>query len=268
MINLRLGYVALIAFLPSCMTTYEFPVQVLREPAIGLQSLSLSHHVGAIRILAADVKDIEIRTHPRVRALSRSRAEGILDGTELVTKRNGGELEVRWSPSNWRPEGFAADLDISLPSDLALTIRSKVGDVEVLGLDAPLQITLAVGDIDVRESRCSRLEAHVAIGDITVDADLAWIKLTGDVGDVEATVGPGLREAQLQTDIGDVVLSVPEGMPAHVLDATTDLGHVAVPRTDYSGESSGHDSPRIHLQSSTGDVAMRRNHKTWPSRFD
>jgi hypothetical protein len=148
-----------------------------------------------------------------------------------------------------------ADLRVSVPAGVGVTVRADSGDVSARGIDVPsAHANSDSGDVRLELAGRPRLAwAHTDSGDVdVVAAASAGIDAQSDSGDVTVDSALRARRINARTDSGDVVVSVPRG--EYAVDTHTDSGDTklddGVSRNDRAARS-------IQARTDSGDVDVR-----------
>ena len=188
--------------------------------------LEVSVHGGDIVVRAWNRNTVSVTSDPDVRLdVSRSRSA------------------IRISPSGRHGEPVAADLAISVPAWMAVTLDAVESDVSVSGTQAPVSITTVQGDIDVTGGNgiisLNSVEGAVSLkgarGRFALESVNDDVTLVDSQGDVKA-----------ETVNGDITL---ESVDAAEVDAGTVNGDIV-----YRGTIQ--QTGRYHLATHNGDVTV------------
>lgn len=123
---------------------------------------------------------------------------------------------------------------LHIPTDAAVSLRTGVGGLAVVGVAGTVRAQTDVGDITAVDVRAEVVELRSSVG--TLVADLA--------------VAPSSLVAASST--GDVRVTVPGGGTAYDLRATTAIGTVTT--AVHTDSRSPH---RLEVSASIGDVTVR-----------
>ena len=199
---------------------------------------------GAVRVSTGDIKQVEIRvvyTGYKLDRDLRVTTQQNGDSVEVVAKTSGGSF---W---NWGVRHTSLRVEVHMPKDADLTVRSGDGSVEADSINGNIEVTTGDGSITVQGAK-GNIRFHTGDGHIeargldgTVDAssgdghinlegrfDGLTIK-TGD-GSVTARAAAGSKMAapwSLHSGDGSVDLEVPGDLQANV-DASTHDGHISM----------------------------------------
>jgi hypothetical protein len=197
---------------------------------------------GAVRVSTGDIKQVEIRVVYSGYKLDRDlhvSSEQNGDAVEIVAKTSGG-----WG---WGPRHTSLRVEVHMPKNADLNVRSGDGSVEADSINGNVDITAGDGSVTAQSLKGS-MRFHTGDGHIegrgldgTVDASSGdgHISLegrfdglnirTGD-GSVNARASAGSKVASgwsIHTGDGSVDLEVPGDLAAN-LDASTQDGHISL----------------------------------------
>ena len=210
----------------------------------GHASVKVQTDDGAVRVSTGDIKQVEVRVVYSGYKLDRDlrvSSEQNGDSVDIVAKTSGGGF---W---NWGVRHSSLRVEVHMPKDADLSVRSGDGSVEADSINGNVDVTAGDGSITVQSVKGS-MRFHTGDGHIegrgldgTVDASSGdgHINLegrfdgltirTGD-GSVNARAGAGSKVAQawsIHTGDGSVDLEVPGDLAAN-LDASTHDGHISL----------------------------------------
>jgi hypothetical protein len=217
--------------------------------ASGATELEVDARAGFLRIEGSDSLS-EVRIDGQACASK----ESLLDGIELVTRRQGDRLIVRVEIDNnwgWGNNYARLDLTLEVPDSLALSVDDSSGEAEIFG----------VASIDLRDSSGSIDIAEVA-GDVRIRDSSGEIELRRVGGSVrlrDSSGGIDIRDVSQNVEIeedgsgeiyiagveGDVVVGSDGSGGISIRDVT---GHVTI-GSDGSGS--------IRVTSVGGDFTVR-----------
>ena len=210
----------------------------------GHARVSIQTDDGGVRVSTGDIKQVEIRVIYSGYKLDRDlrvSTEQNGDSVEVLAKTSGGGF---W---NWGVRHSSLRVEVHMPKDADLTVRSGDGSVEADSINGNVDVTTGDGSITVQGAK-GNIRFHSGDGHIeargldgTVDAssgdghinlqgrfDSLNIK-TGD-GSVTARAEAGSKVASswsIRTGDGSVDLEVPGDLQAN-LDASTHDGHISM----------------------------------------
>jgi DUF4097 and DUF4098 domain-containing protein YvlB len=172
----------------------------------------------------------------RVTASSQDNADAALDDfiiTLAVDATDATLANLTFNAPTNTPEIFTADVEVTVPAGLDLTIDAQNGTIRVTGNAGPTAVTLDNGSVTVMEQ----------VGDTTATVDNGAINIESQDGNVDAQLGNGPIEIQAQpgddgsvdanTNVGNIDIQVPADFAAE-LSLQTDLGAVSADLTSFA----------------------------------
>ena len=249
-----------------------------------LPAVSVADHVhvhvavddGSVRVSTADIAQVEMR----VESSGYDRERDL----ELSLTRHDREVEVvartheRWRLFDLRRRSLR--VEIVVPRDADLDVRSGDGAVELEGLAGSVDVHTGDGSVDVRGARGrirlstgdgsihardldGRVEVSSGDGSVNLDGRFDVLSAETSDGKLVANARPGSRVVQpwhLHTGSGSVALGVPPDLGGHI-DASTGDGSVrsTIPRVRVEESHAEGDihggGPAIIVR--TGDGSIR-----------
>jgi Putative adhesin len=199
---------------------------------------------GAVRVSTGDIKQVEIRvvyTGYKLDKDLRLSTEQNGDSVEVIAKTSGGGF---WS---WGPRHSSLRVEVHMPKDADLSVRSGDGSVEADSINGNVDVTAGDGSITVQSLK-GTMRFHTGDGHIegrgldgTVDASSGdgHVSLQGRFDGLTIRTGDGSVNTQaeagskivtawsIHTGDGSVDLEVPGDLAAD-LDASTQDGHISL----------------------------------------
>jgi Toastrack DUF4097 len=199
---------------------------------------------GGVRVSTGDIKQVEIRVVYSGYKLDRDlrvSTEQNGDSVEITAKTGGGTF---W---NWGVRHASLRVEVHMPKDADLSVRSGDGSVEADSINGNVDVTTGDGSITVQGARGNihfrsgdgHIEARGLDGTVDAQSGDGHISLegrfdglsirTGD-GSVTARAATGSKVASnwtIHTGDGSVDLEVPGDLAAN-LDASTHDGHISL----------------------------------------
>jgi len=141
----------------------EGPAATQRSTIAEVADLTIHTDFEEVRVFAADRRDVGVELSVSARMLRRNRPELAVDrdGAAVTLRVGGNDLPISRASVDWGPK-----LTLSVPADVALTVRTVSGAVVVQGL------------------RSDRLEVFTAEGDVFVGDCAAPLHVAGGSGSV------------------------------------------------------------------------------------
>jgi hypothetical protein len=147
-------------------------------------------------------------------------------------------------------------IDVTVPRDVKLDLRSSAGNVHIDRVTAPAQLYSANGSIVV-DAADAPLTANADFGDVTVAAAHTMLELSCGQGNVSATLDLGWQGnlVRLEASQGNLTLSVPPDFRARYdLTAAAGSVHNALPSVPHA--------PLVFMLSQKGDVTVKMRQKS------
>ena len=199
---------------------------------------------GAVRVSTGDIKQVEVRvvyTGYKLDKDLRVSSEQNGDSVQIVAKTSGGGL---W---NWGVRHASLRLEVHMPKDADLSVKSGDGSVEADSISGNVDMTAGDGSITVQSIKGNmrfhtgdghiegrgldgKVDASSGDGHINLEGRFDGLTIhTGD-GSVNARAGAGSKIVSawsIHTGDGSVDLEVPGDLAAN-LDASTHDGHISL----------------------------------------
>lgn len=161
-----------------------------------LEELELTSGIGDVTIAArSGLKEvaIEVVLTPRRGGFfsSKRKAERDVEAASLDVSVKNDRLQLEIEPTDDEDRRFEERWNIELPSHLRLRLEHGVGDIEIRGAAAGVELDSGVGDVEVT----------VVEGDITIDLGVGQAVVRGPAamyGDAEAAGGVGSARITVQ----------------------------------------------------------------------
>jgi hypothetical protein len=174
--------------------------------ASGATELEVEARAGFLRIEGSQGLD-EVRIDGRACASK----DSLLDGIELIARREGSRLIVRveiddnWS---WGNQYARLDLTLEVPASLALTVDDSSGEVDILGV-ASIDLSDSSGSIDIAD-----VAGDVRIRDSSGEIELS--RVGGSVRLRDSSGGIDIRNVSRNVEIeedgsGEIYIAGVEG---------------------------------------------------------
>ncbi len=171
-----------------------------------------------------------------------------VEGTSTPTYEvKNGVLVVKQKHPKRHPDGdHNCEILITLPKDVNLDKCS---------------IDSNVGDIRVKEMKCSELSAESDVGDIYFgNSDVGAADLQADVGNIELT-DCNFTNLEIDSDVGDIEVSTDMDLSDYSFDLKSDVGKVRVNGDNHNKkfEHHGSNAYRIKAEASVGEIEITMN---------
>jgi DUF4097 and DUF4098 domain-containing protein YvlB len=195
---------------------------------------------GAVRVSTGDIKQVEIRvvyTGFKLDKDLRVSSEQNGDSVDVVAKTSG----------NWGVRHCSLRVEVQMPKDADLSVKSDDGSVEADSINGNVDITAGDGTITVQNLKGNMrfragdgpieargldgtLDASSGDGPISVEGRFDGLSIKTVDGSVTARAAAGSKVSSawsIQTGDGSVDLEVPGDLAAN-LDARTHDGHISL----------------------------------------
>jgi hypothetical protein len=196
---------ALLLLATACSPVTAAPVRIERRSSSypGVTELVVDHQAGSITITRGDQVEVD-------RTVTRTARK---EPAETI-EQSGSELTVgAVCPPSRIADACAVDYRITVPGDVAVTVRAAANPVTVAGLSAPVDVTTGTGAIRL-DGIDADVRATTKAGPITIIQDqAAQIVASTDSGAVFID-GPGPVIASATS--GDIRVAVAGGRPCAV----------------------------------------------------
>ncbi|HEY4127701.1 MAG TPA: DUF4097 family beta strand repeat-containing protein [Gammaproteobacteria bacterium] len=143
------------------------------------------------------------------------------------------------------------DYVVHVPKGVRVVVDNKVGMIEAAGVDAPLTLESASGDIKSSKGGDS-LVADTGSGDVTVEDQTGSVQMDSGSGDLEVSNQKG-GDVKIKTGSGDVKLEE----VASAVTGSTGSGDVELRKFTGSGADLDTGSGDITLQDVSGSLNLR-----------
>lgn len=212
-----------------------------------INAVSVNLPPGDWTITGADADQALVTGGIEVRGRSTELAETGAAGARVVYTVENGTLHIGMDIPGYAAGGFTdvqvrSDATITLPRKLALTVESRLGDVDVSGFLAGLTVSSSVGDVVVRDIT-GKVDVEVSTGYVRVEDVRGALDVEASTGTVEVVRVSG--DVRVDGQTGRIRVSEPGA--AVYIDVST--GSCVV-------ESSSPVAGQWSVESTTGSVAV------------
>lgn len=213
----------------------------------------------------------------------------VVDVPPLLAKDSPGTgFAIKLGPISFSTQATRVDVEIDLPHDADIKVKTKSGDISVSGeagsvtakagsgdvtLEHTQQIHLATGSGDVSVRSCRGGSATTGSGDISIQEvsghELHCRAGSGDIrlphtltqkstaatgsGDIALHLGEGIFEGKSGT--GDIDVTVPTGVPVW-LDLSSGTGRVTKDIESVGAPEEGQPHLRVKAKSGVGSIRV------------
>jgi hypothetical protein len=145
---------------------------------------------GDISVRSSDDAEIRVSAKKGVKTWSEKEADRIAKPVSVEVVKNGDTFEVRPRGYDWSDSRIDVDLEVSVPKQSPLTVKTDKGDVQVSDMTADIGVADQNGDVEIRNIAGDVLiEMHK--GDVKVNDSEGDVKVSGKGGEIDVTNAAG-----------------------------------------------------------------------------
>jgi hypothetical protein len=207
--------------------------------------------VGSAVSIETGSTDVEVRSEDVREITVNRRVERNALGSDPKDEYEDGKLRIKDTGCGFLSFGCDTDYVVTVPKDLAVTIKTSSGDLKVTGL----------GGTTTLKSSSGRIKADAVTGDLAMDTSSGNLEATGlsggsvtgksSSGSVELEFVKAPTKVEARTSSGDVSVLLPRGDETYRVDADTKSGD------ESTRVKSDPASTRIiTLETSSGDATV------------
>jgi len=145
---------------------------------------------GDISVRGSDDSEIRVTAKRTVHAWSESEADRVAKNIAVEIAKNGDGFEVRPKGYDLGDSRISMDLEVSVPKNSSLTVKTDRGDVTVSGISADVNVTDLRGDVDVRGTT-GDVSVEMHRGDAKIEDTHGDVKVSGKGGEIEVDGASG-----------------------------------------------------------------------------
>lgn len=149
--------------------------------------ISIRNGRGDISVHSSDESRIRVSGKKNIKTWNDADADRIASSISVAVVPNGDGYEIRPVGSDSR---VSLDMEISVPSKAALTIRGEKGDVSVSEMAKSVSVSTGTGDIEVHGTG-GDVTTETRKGDVKVSNTKGNVKVTGHGGEVNVSGATG-----------------------------------------------------------------------------
>lgn len=146
-------------------------------------------------------------------------------------------------------EPCSARYTVSTPSEGAMAVRTRAGDVRVEDLEGAVSVVTDAGDVAL-EGLYGGAEVVTGAGDVVGSVEAGAVVVVSGAGDVSLTLEQAVEPVEVSTGAGDVVLEVAPG--AWRVDVRTQAGDVVLDGVWHDASA----NRWLHLETGAGDIVV------------
>lgn len=220
--------------------------EVRRVPASSPSRLELETQIGNTVIIGSNVQEVQVRATRRGRGVSMEAAAEDLRRLQLEVAQQQDRVVVtarRAETSVAPPHSGSIDLEVTVPTETALTVRALLGNVRLADIHGPIKLVSNLGNLEASGLE-GDLDVTAKMGNIEItDASIArTLRLVNDMGQVGFQGElPAQGEGEIQTRMGNVRVELPSANSAAV-EAGVKMGKI---HSDFPGDISGSPSGNL-----------------------
>ena len=165
---------------------YSYDVEVAPKTIPANTHVFVHNGRGDISVRSSDDAEIRVSAKKGVKTWSEQEADRIAKPVSVEVVKNGDTYEVRPSGYDLSDARISVDLEVSVPKNSPLTVKTDKGDVQVSDMTADIGVTDQNGDVEVRNIAGEVLiEMHK--GDVKVNDSKGDVKVSGKGGEIDVT---------------------------------------------------------------------------------
>jgi DUF4097 and DUF4098 domain-containing protein YvlB len=145
---------------------------------------------GDISVRASDDEQIHLVAKKSVRTWSQGEADRLAKKVSAEIAQNGDAFEVRPAGYDLSDARLSVDLDVSIPKNSPLTVKTEKGDVTISELSTDVTVTNQKGDVDLRNIT-GDISVEMRDGDVKASDISGNVKVSGKGGEVEVNEASG-----------------------------------------------------------------------------
>jgi DUF4097 and DUF4098 domain-containing protein YvlB len=169
---------------------FDFDLDVAPKAVPADARIAIRIGKGNVSVRASNELQIRVSGKKNVKAWSERDAQHLANPVSVEIVQNGDGYEIHPAGSNSHDSRVSMDLDVSIPKNSLLTVRSEKGDVTVSDMGKPVAINGTNGDIEVRDT-AGDVDIDTRKGDIKVLDTKGNVKISGRGGEVNVSTATG-----------------------------------------------------------------------------
>ena len=228
--------------------TYSFDLYVEPKAILARAPVVVKTVRGEITVRGSDEPQIRITATKKVRSWTEEEAGRIAKPVSVEISQKGGGYEVQPSGFDQRDARIDVDMEVSVPKQCALTVKTDKGDVAVSDLTADVVVADQSGDVQVR-SIVGAVSVDMRDGDAKVYDTKGDVKISGKGGEIEVIGATG--NLTVDGDFYGPVRADKVSKVVRLVSAKTDLTLSSL--TGHMETGSGN----LDLVDASGNVVLR-----------
>lgn len=203
---------------------------------------------GDVTVRASDDSEIRVSAKKNIRTWSETQAERIAKPVTVQISQNGDGFEVHPNGYDQSDSRISADLEVAVPKNSALTVKTDKGDVVISDMNSGATVSDLNGDVEVRSTN----------GDVTLEMRKGVVKVEDTKGNVRVSGKGG--EIEVNNATGSLTVEGDFYGPVRADHVTKGVRMVSA-KTDLTVSSlAGHleaGSGNLDLVDAPGNVELR-----------
>ena len=172
--------------------------------------IRLEFPVGELKVVATDEPHVRFDLKVRCKSGSDEHCEEIANRLILDSDDTGGTLHLKLHKyPQWNNHGMEVMGQLSVPRTMPVEVEMGVGELDITGLEGDLDVTLGVGQADIRalRAKASHVSVDTGIGDAEIQGGGSDTHSRGFIGSHSVwTDGPGRGAVRLHVGVGDATV--------------------------------------------------------------
>src|SRR5208283_5311079 len=165
---------------------YSYDVEVAPKTIPANTHVFVHNGRGDISVRSSDDAQIRVSAKKGVKTWSEEEAGRMAKPVSVEVVKNGDTYEVRPSGYDLSDARISVDLEVAVPRNSPLTVKTDKGDVTVSDMTADIGVTDQNGDVEIRNIGGDvSIEMHK--GDVKVNDAKGDVKVSGKGGEIDVT---------------------------------------------------------------------------------
>ena len=165
---------------------YSYNVEVAPKTIPANTHVFVHNGRGDISVRSSDDAQIRVSAKKGVKTWSEEEAGRMAKPVSVEVVKNGDTYEVRPSGYDLSDARISVDLEVAVPRNSPLTVKTDKGDVTVSDMSADIGVTDQNGDVEIRNIGGDvSIEMHK--GDVKVNDAKGDVKVSGKGGEIDVT---------------------------------------------------------------------------------
>ena len=165
---------------------YSYDLEVAPKTIPANTHVFVHNGRGDISVRSSDDAQIRVSAKKGVKTWREEEAERMAKPVSVEVVKNGDTYEVRPSGYDLSDARISVDLEVAVPRNSPLTVKTDKGDVTVSDMSADIGVTDQNGDVEIRNIGGDvSIEMHK--GDVKVNDAKGDVKVSGKGGEIDVT---------------------------------------------------------------------------------